>query len=461
MPKFLARLSKSLQKKQASQPDSKTTPGVGTLINQRYQLDAEIGRGGMGIVYRARDLASDRDVAVKIINVEMANSLTLKQFEREVEITSQLNHPHIVSVYETGTVNADTHEPLPYIVMELVRGTSLDEIHEFTYARVIDIGEQICEALEHAHDQGFVYRDLKPGNVILEKRGFHYFVKLLDFGLARPRGEDYLPNESSLAGSFFYLAPELINGESADVGSDLYALGATMYEMITGRVPFSNFDEQNVLNQHLEEEVAPPSRSRGDVPPALEEIVLRLLEKNPRDRFASALEVRRALKQINLAGASAARGNLPPANITGCDNKAEQVKHLFESSQLITLLDDDGTLTLALGTHLKDQFTDGVWLIEVEPIDEPLMVLPTVASILGVRGDANRSQTVSLLEHLREKNQLLIFKRCDHLLFACAQLIETILRVCPEVYVLASCSQRLHVPGEKCYQTGDASSQKN
>jgi serine/threonine protein kinase len=440
MAKFFDRFSKK------SGADSNAAPGIGSLINQRYRLDAEIGRGGMGIVYRARDISNDRDVAIKIINAQRANALTLAQFQREAEIAARLNHPNIVAAYEIGAL-----ESLPFIVMELARGTSLDQMRGFTYARIVDLAGQICAALEYIHQQGFVYRDLKPGNVILEKRGFHYFVKLLDFGLARPRGEAYLPNESSLAGSFFYLAPELIEGQPADVGSDLYALGATLYEMITGRVPFSNLDEQTVLAQHLEEAVAPPSRSRGDVPPALETIVLRLLEKNPQDRFVSALEARRALEQINLAGKSAARGNLPQVNIAGLEDQVAQVKQLFETSRLVTLLNDDGTLVLATGAQLQDQFTDGVWLVEVEPIDEPLMALPTIAAALGVRGDAHCSQTVSLLEHLREKNMLLILKRCDHLLYACAQLVETIIRVCPEVYVMASCSQRLRVPGETCY----------
>jgi serine/threonine protein kinase len=325
---------------------------MGTLINGRYRLDAEIGRGGMGVVYRAYDIPNDRDLAVKVINVARANTLTHQHFLQEAEFNARLTHPHIVAIYETGLIDPGAQELSSYMVMEWVQGISLENLHGLTYARILDIGKQICEALEYAHEQGFVYRDLKPGNVLIEKRGFQYFLKLTDFGLARPRGMAYLAYESSLAGSFFYLAPELIAGQPADIPSDLYALGVTLYEMITGRVPFSDFDEQTVLSQHVDELVTPPSHSRGDVPPALEAIVLRLLAKDPQDRFASAQEVRDALEQVRVAQKNAMkRRNLPQPSTqsSGRENGIAQVIQLLESNPLVTILDDDETLALAVG----------------------------------------------------------------------------------------------------------------
>src|ERR1044071_755825 len=212
--KFFQRFTSKQKKKDGST----TRFASGTLVNDRYRLEAEIGRGGMGIVYRAHDIPKDREVAIKVINPDTSNALTRQQFLRETEICAQFQHPHIVTVYETGTL--DTEEPLPFIVMELVQGIRLDELPRLTSARILAIAKQICEALDYAHKQGFVYRDLKPGNMLVEKRGFQYFVKLMDFGLARPRGMAYLPTESSLAGSFFYLAPELIAGQPADIASD-------------------------------------------------------------------------------------------------------------------------------------------------------------------------------------------------------------------------------------------------
>ena len=439
---FLSRFSRS--KKAAS---VKPVIEVGALINGKYRLDSELGRGGMGIVYQAYDIPNGRDVALKIINRDLANALTLQQFSREAEITAGLRHPHIVSVYETGTL-----EGAPFIVMELVRGKSLADQRGFTFARIIDIGKQICDALQYAHSQGIVYRDLKPGNVILEKRGFKPFVKLLDFGLARPRGEDYLPGESSIAGSFFYLAPEVIAGSPADIPADLYALGVLLYEMITGRVPFSDFNEQAVLTQHLEGTVAPPGQSRQDVPPALESIVMRLLEKDPAARFPSALDVGRALEQITLPRESAP-GNFPKPipDTAGRENEVAQVRQLLAENHVVNLTGDDGLLAIPAGARMADQFADGVWLVDLGPLTEPALVLQTTAEVLGICGDPRRALTVSLIEGLRERNLLLILEHCGRFPGACTQLAGTILRTCPEVRILAVSNSPLNIRGGVVY----------
>lgn len=437
----------------------KTPFGIGTLIDQRYRLDAELGRGGMGIVYRARDIPNNRDVAVKIINVGEQNALAREQFLHEAQITAALDHPHIVAVYATGAVDTGARTPSPFIAMELIEGKSLSELRGLTYAQIIDLGQQICQALEYAHTQGLVHRDLKPQNVLVGKDGYRYVAKLVDFGLARQRGAPNLPTESGVAGTVYYLAPEVIAGQPADVAADLYALGVMLYEMVTGRVPFSNFDEQSILAQHLNESVVPPSNTRRDVPPALESIILRLLAKAPTDRFASARQVRLALERI--AGAperAAARSNLPPVanGFVGRKNEIEQVKRLLESNRMVTLLSDESAgktqLAVAIGVGLTDQFADGVWLVSLASCGEPAAVPQIVATVLGVRGDARRALTVSLVEYLREKSALLILDHCDHLIGACAQLAETILRMCPAVRFLATSGQPLNIPGEAGYR---------
>ena len=432
---------------------------IGALIHERYRLEAEIGRGGMAVVYRAHDLVDERDVAVKVINFHTANALTRGQFLQEAQIHARMHHPHIAALYETGMVDTGGQELAPYIVMEWVQGTSLEKISGFTYAQVLDLGKQICEALEYIHEQGIVYRDLKSGNVLLEKRGFKYFVKLIDFGLARPRGiaPTGTANESSLAGSFFYLAPELIKGQPADIPSDLYALGITLYEMITGHVPFSNFDEGTILSQHLEEPVPPPGQSRADLPPALEAVILRLLEKDPHDRFASAQEVCDALEQVRVT--LARRSDFPPGNLpqgstqfSGHEDDIAQVTQLLGSSPLVTILGEDETLALAVGIQLANQFGDGAWWVELKLTNDPRLVPEKVASILGVEAGQHRSLTVSLIEHLREKNLLLILNHCDHVLGACKQLAETILSTCSDVRILATCHQPLAVSSEVSYR---------
>ena len=444
MAKFFGKL---WQKNKS--PDSQASVlGVGSVINGRYRLDEEIGRGGMGIVYRAYDIANEREVAVKVINAEKANALTHNQFAQEAAISARFHHPHIVEVFETGTVNGNPEQP--YIVMELVKGISLLDLPNLTFARILAIGEQICEALEYTHSLGFVYRDLKPGNVLVERRGFHYFIKLMDFGLARRRGTENLPDESQVAGTLFYLAPELIAGQPADIPSDLYALGATLYEMITGHVPFSDFDEETILAQHLQAKVKPPSQSRSHVPPALEEIVLRLLQKNPNDRFASAGEVRQALEQVPLAK-DIVRGNLPTSALNSAGEDAAQIIPFLESHPLVTVLGDDDAFALAAATKVVDQFSDGAWWVDLRSVTEPALVPETVASTLGICSEPDRSLTVSLVEGLREKNLLLVLIHCDGMRYACAQLAETLLRTCPDVRILATSREALKVEGEKVF----------
>lgn len=445
MPGIFDRL---LKKEKTSEIPIQPKFTVGAVINQRYRLDAEIGRGGMGVIYRAYDLTKNREVAFKVINPETSNSLSLEQFKREMEILSRLQHPHIVSIFETGLVNENPS--LPFFVMELLAGKPLTDMGLLTYVRIVSIAKQICETLAYIHRQGFVYRDLKPGNVFIEKRGFDYFVKLVDFGLARLCDEAYLPNESSLAGTVFYLAPELIAGRPAGISSDLYALGILLYEMITGRVPFSDIDEHTIQNQHLQQHAPPPSQTRSDVPQALDAIVLRLLEKDGRDRFASAEEVNQALESVSLGRTES--GNLPPVHQTGRDDEIAQVIQMLESNTLVTLLNDDEMLAVAAADKLSSRFSDGVWIVPLESAAEPGMVLPTVLSILGIGESPNRPPVISLIEHMREKNLLLLLSHCGHVLGACAQLVTTIIDVCPDVYILAISGKPLGIPVEKCLE---------
>ncbi len=462
--RILARLSQLFQKPAGA-------PRPGAVLDGRYRLDAELGRGGMGIVYRAYDLQQARPVALKVVNGQQTNSLGYQQFAREMEIVTRLHHPHIVEVYATGVLAAAGAQPAPYIVMELVQGCGLDQLCGLTFARIIDLSQQICEALDYAHSLGYVHRDLKPENVLVEKRGLRYFAKLADFGLARPSGAALLDQESETAGTVFYLAPEVIAGQPASIRSDLYALGAMMYEMITGRVPFSDFfDDQAIYAQHLAEPAAPPSQTRPDIPPALESIVLRLLAKDPQERCASAAEVRQALEQA-AAPRPAQPGGLQPAGsapsltpgvtpgvrpfVTPAVTPSQlaQLSRLLESSRLVTLTSPEdaaifhGRLDSA-GPDLWQRFPDGAWLAHLGDLSEPAQVLPAVLAALGVASHPGRSLVVSLVECLREKSLLLILTGCERHLPACAQLAGTILRACPEVHILAVCPAPFNLPGE-------------
>lgn len=463
--KLFSRRTQAHQHKSSdASPPSAARPsvnrfGVGSVIQQRYRLEAELGRGGIGIVYRAHDIPNDRDVAVKVLNIEASDARVREQFQQEARIAFQLHHPNIISVYEVGTVDGRADSP-PFMVMEYVAGKNLGELRGLTLGRIVELGQQICAALDYIHGQGLVHRDLKPQNVLVELQGFRYVAKLADLGLVRPRGMTLAPGEGD-AGTVYYIAPEVIAGQPADVAADLYALSAMLYELVTGHVPFSDYDEQSILSQHLNNSVAPPSQSRPNVPPALEAIILRLLAKNPRDRFASAHEVCEALGHV-AAGLEriGTRNNLPPLSpdVVRHESEIAQVKQLLESNRLVTLLGAPSVgrtmLALATGAQLTSEFLDGVWLVELTSFVDPVLVPQAVTSVLGVRREATRSLVVSLTEYLREKNLLILLDHCDALVGACAQLAETILRVCPEVYILATSREPLNISDERVYMVG-------
>lgn len=468
--KFLSQLRQSFKRGQkqdrSATPPTRSTVGIGSVIQGRYRLDGEIGRGGMGVVYRARDLVDNREVALKLLDASERNARVREQFLREAEITARLNHPHIVQVYQTGVVDAGDGASFPYLTMELLQGKSLADLRGLSYARITNIGMQICEALEYAHGQGLVHRDLKPENVLVEKHGREYTAKLVDFGLARMRAtgtEGTNPPgavlaEQGIAGTVYYLAPEVIAGQPADVAADLYSLGAVLYWMVTGRVPFSDMNESAILDQHLKQAVTPPSQSRADVPREMETLILRLLAKDPHDRPASAREVYETLKQIAQARQRNTKRNPPPQawRLEGHAEMLTRIEQMFVDSRMVTIVGGDTAnrtrLARAVAARVDAQFTDGTCVVELETCPEPRLAPQAVASALGVQGQPGRSLVVAIGDYLREKELLLVLNGCDRVSGACAQLGGMILQVCPDVSVLATSAEPLNVAEESVYR---------
>ncbi len=278
---------------------------IGTLLSGRYRLDAEVGRGGMGRVYRAHDTLLERDVAVKVLLQPALDSENRARLLREAQAAAGLNHPNIASVHDAGEVDGS-----PFVVMELVEGPSLHEQHPEALDDIVAVACQVCAALEHAHAHGIVHRDLKPENVLLAlgpQEGIHPLTgtggtaKLVDFGLARSMASR-LTREGTITGSVFYLAPELALGQAYDGRADLYALGVMLYELTTGRLPFLADDPVAVISQHLHAPVVPPRAKNAGIPPALDRLIVHLLRKNPEDRPSSAAEVLRLLDSPELLG---------------------------------------------------------------------------------------------------------------------------------------------------------------
>jgi ABC-type oligopeptide transport system substrate-binding subunit len=265
---------------------------IGTLLGKRYRLDTELGRGGAAIVYRAHDTVLERDVAVKIMSEAAAIGTEGRaRLLHEARATASLNHPNIVSVHDAGEEDGS-----PFIVMELVEGQSLHEQRPQALEDIVAIGRQVCAGLEYAHAHDVVHRDLKPENVLLAPDGT---AKLTDFGLARSVASR-MTSEGTIVGTVFYLAPELALGHDFDGRADLYALGVMLYELTTGRLPFSAEDPVAVISQHLHAPVVPPRAKNPGIPPALDALVVQLLCKDTEERPASATEVLHILQQPSI-----------------------------------------------------------------------------------------------------------------------------------------------------------------
>jgi predicted ATPase/class 3 adenylate cyclase len=270
----------------------------------RYRVERFLGQGGRKRVYQARD-AGGREVAVAVFETEGVEETVLARARREAQAMGRLGeHPHIVSVYETGEDDGG-----PYIVSRYLPGGDVETMlgaaqdHRLEIAQALGIGADVCRALEHAHGCGIVHRDLKPANVWLDEDGS---ARLGDFGLAATDRRSRAAVEGMLVGTVAYLPPEQALGRASEPRSDLYSLGALLYEMLTGQPPFPGDDAVAIISQHLNAEPVAPSRHRPEVPRALDELVLRLLAKAPDERPEGAAAVRAELAAIAAAPPEAA-----------------------------------------------------------------------------------------------------------------------------------------------------------
>jgi class 3 adenylate cyclase/tetratricopeptide (TPR) repeat protein len=291
----------------------------------RYQVKRFLGEGGRKRVYLAHDARLDRDVAFSLIKTEGLDEAGQARIRREAQAMGRLgDHPNIVTVFDIGEENPSLgsgQAPQPYIVSQYMAGGDLEgllqqaENRRLPLDQALRIADQVRQALEHAHGRGIVHRDLKPGNIWLTEEGT---AKLGDFGLAMAVDLSRVTQAGMMLGTVAYMPPEQAMGETADARSDLYSLGCVLYEMVTGRPPFLGDDTVAVITQHLNTPPVSPSWHRPDLPPPLETLILRLLEKDPAQRPASASEAGQSLDSIDLAQPAApAEAPAEPAPATG------------------------------------------------------------------------------------------------------------------------------------------------
>ncbi|HEY2958570.1 MAG TPA: Stk1 family PASTA domain-containing Ser/Thr kinase [Actinomycetota bacterium] len=272
-----------------------TTP---LLLGDRYEVGRLLGAGGMAEVFEGRDRLLARRVAIKVLLAEFARDPAfLVRFKREAQAAASLSHPNIVAVYDTG-VEQGTN----FIVMEFVEGRTLRDLLRIggppPAERAAAIASDICDALAAAHARGIIHRDVKPGNMMLTADGV---VKVMDFGIARATTSEPITQTAAVVGTAQYISPEQVQGGQVDARSDLYSLGCVLYELLTGRPPFSGESPVAIAYRHVRDDPTPPRRVDPRVPAAFEAITLRAMAKDPADRYQTAVEMRADLERA-LAG---------------------------------------------------------------------------------------------------------------------------------------------------------------
>jgi hypothetical protein len=262
----------------------------------RYEIIELVGRGGMGVLYRARDAVLERNVAVKMMLLDFTTDQTARdRFQREARAVARLQHRNVVTIHELGEV-----EGTPYIVMEFLSGKDLDAMLKgdvkMSLAQKLDVVIQLCDGLGYAHEQGIVHRDVKPGNVRVLEDGT---VKILDFGIAK-FAQSSVTQSGMIMGTPSYMAPEQIMGKPVDGRADLFSVGVLMYELLSGQKPFTGESPTTVVYQIIHVEPPPVNASVPDLPDSLHEIVSRALQKNPDDRYSRASEMSSDLQMVKM-----------------------------------------------------------------------------------------------------------------------------------------------------------------
>jgi serine/threonine-protein kinase len=309
-----------------------TVSGEPKMLGERYQLGELLGRGGMAEVHVGRDTRLGRTVAIKLLRTDLARDPSFQsRFRREAQSAASLNHPNIVAVYDTGEdALPDGSGVAPYIVMEYVHGETLRDVlrsgRRLLPERALEISEGLLAALDYSHRHGIIHRDVKPGNVMLTASGQ---VKVMDFGIARAIADSAatMTATSAVLGTAQYLSPEQARGETVDARSDVYSAGCLLYELLTGRPPFTGDSPVSVAYQHVREYAVPPSQLDAEISPSVDAVVMKSLEKDPGQRYQSAADMAADLERARtghpvlaagavVAGVAAASAAIPGMDAT-------------------------------------------------------------------------------------------------------------------------------------------------
>ena len=434
-----------------------------------YEILEQLGAGGMGEVYRARDTRLGREVAIKTVSLHHhSQAEALTRFEMEARSASALNHPNIVTIYELGCVD-NTH----FIAMELVCGETVRQLlasGPIPFRKAIAIAAQVADALARAHEIGIVHRDLKPDNLMVSVDGA---AKVLDFGLAKLLALEPSPDadastsiskDEAVMGTLGYMSPEQANGSKLDFRSDQFSFGSVLYEMVTGVPAFQKETAAETAAAILRDEPERIASRMLQAPAPFIWIVERCLAKDPKQRYASTRDLARDLAAVRdrLADAPAHHSEPRPSNLPvprtafiGREPEAAALRQLLgrDDVRLVTLTGPGGIgktrLALQVAGEIGQQFPSGVCFVSLSVVGEPGLLASTIAQAVGVRETGNQSAQESLKDYLGGLDQpmLLLLDNFEHLVSA-AQVISDLLSVGPKLKIVVTSQSPLHVYGE-------------
>jgi len=470
-----------------SNPSESADVRVGTVLDDLYEIEAYVARGGMGTIYRARHtLLADR-VAIKIINPPWGRDAAwLRRFRHEGMAARRFRHPNAVAVYDLRTSSDGT----TYLVLEYVEGRTLrDELRHrgrLSLSEALQVLAPMAGALDAAHAGGVVHRDVKPDNVMLGE-GEPPLVKILDFGIAKLAGEsEAVAGARGWIGTPAYMSPEQW-GEPArdgrpgvDGSADVYALGVIAFELLNGSRPFVSTDIEEVRRMHVEQ--PPPLLHQvADVPEAVSRALVCAMEKDRSHRFASAGQFVEALRLAAGADAEATRmlpdvitagpapdtdvsgdetavdapTNLPfrATSFVGREEEVDELRHLLQKERLVTLVGPGGIgktrLALDTAAAATSAFPHGVWFVEVAGPASPASVAAAVAAAAGVKEEAGHQLEETLAAWFEERRVLVVLDNCEHAIDACSALVARMVGSSPGARVLATSREPLGVAGER------------
>jgi predicted ATPase/predicted Ser/Thr protein kinase len=417
-----------------------------------YRVDALIGRGGMGVVYRATDLSLERPVALKLMSPELARDEHFRaRFLHEPRLAAALDHPSVVPIYEAGE-----HDRQLYLAMRYVSGSDLGKLlkreKRLTPERALEVLAQIAGALDAAHRRGLVHRDVKPANVLLDEDGHAY---LTDFGISKRLG-GASTDTGRVVGTLDYLAPEQIRGEGVDGRTDCYALACVLYECLAGIPPFRRETEAETLWAHVQE-LPPPLPGQ----PALDPVLRRGLAKERDERHGTCTElIDAAGEALGLAGPAprpAPASNLPtpPTPLIGRERELAECCELLRRGdvRLLTLTGPGGVgktrLCFAVAAALAHEFRDGVFYVPLAELTDPQLVAATTARALGL-AETREPVGARLKRHLRDRQVLLMLDNLEQLLDA-APLLAEFLEAAPALKLIATSRALLRLAAEHQY----------